>query len=73
MGKFNPSLDEVTDLLSSGADFTTKLMIILFGSPKSEVTYTRMTTKRDLAAERVASDISKPASIHEWEVLFKMY
>ena len=73
MGKFNPSLDEVTDLLSSGADFTTKSMIILFGSPKSEVTYTRMTTKRDLAAERVASDISKPESIHEWEKLFKMY
>ena len=62
-----PTFDEVLDLLMSGADFTTKFLIILFGEPKSVAVYNRPTTKRDLAAERAASGITYPSNIHEWQ------
>ena len=66
MVKGPKSIEEVTSLLGSGADFTTKFLIIFFGEPKSEVTYTRQTTRRDLAAESAAQGNSLPTSVHGW-------
>ena len=68
-----PTMDEILDLLMSGADFTTKLLIIVFGEPKSKAIYNRPTAKRDLAAERAASGITYPSNIHEWQKRFGMY
>tara|TARA_B110001450_G_C17463667_1_gene417245 strand:- start:132 stop:668 length:537 start_codon:yes stop_codon:yes gene_type:complete len=49
-------------------------LIILFGSPKSEVTYTRQTTKRDLAAEAGAQGKEMvPTSVHGWMEKFSGY
>ena len=59
--------------MSSGADFTTKLLIIAFGKPKSETIYTRQTTQRDLVAERAASGITLPSNINEWIDRYEMY